>query len=272
MPSFQEYKRRSFLPLAGLAVAAYYLAVFVPLDRRASSLEEPLRRDWARLAASLEQSNATTLDFRYITNQLKDTRLALAILEDAKKSAAARLELSPALRAKLNTPFQLVDYQNERSKQMDELDREARAQKVTIDPAVFSGFPEHTADIQQPALLWAALSMTGDLLAMALRCHVAAIHNLEVNLAVTNAPGADSSGRWAEIPVQLEFTASADNAARLVQSLPLRAEEVRAAGLPESPSQKEPLLLDRLIFRKQSPDKLDEVRVWLRAVGFVLRE
>jgi hypothetical protein len=272
MPSFQEYKRRSLIPLAGLGLAAYYLMVFVPLDRRADSLDEPLGRDWAKLTASLEQTNASSLDFRYITNQLKETRQALAILEDAKKSAAARLELGPALRAKLNAPFQLVDYQNERSKQMDELDRQAKAEKITIDPAVYSGFPEHTVDIQQPALLWAALSLTEDLLATALRCKVAAIHNLEVNLAVTNAPGADSAGRWAEIPVQLEFTASADNAARLIESLPLRAAEIRAVGLPESPPEKEPLLLDRLIIRKQSPEKLDEVRVWLRAVGFVLRD
>jgi hypothetical protein len=72
--------------------------------------------------------------------------------------------------------------------------------------------------------------------------------------------------------VQLEFTASADNASRLIESLPLRAAEIRAVGLPESPPEKEPLLLDRLIIRKQSPEKLDEVRVWLRAVGFVLRD
>jgi hypothetical protein len=272
MPSFQEYKRRSLLPLAGLGLAAYYLLVFVPLDRRANSLDEPLGKDWAKLAASVEQTNATALDFLYITNQLKETRLALAILEDAKKSAAARLELRPALRAKLSAPFQLVDYQNERSKQMDELDRQAKAEKIAIDPAVFSGFPEHTVDIQEPALLWAALSLTDDLLATALRCKVAAIHNLEVNLAVTNSPGADNAGRWAEIPLQLEFTASADNAVRLVQSLPLKAAEIRTAGLPESPAEKEPLLVDRLIIRKQTPEKLDEVRVWLRAVGFVLRE
>lgn len=272
MPSFQEYKRRSLLPLGGVALAAYYLLVFVPLDRRANSLDEPLGKDWAKLATSLDQSNAVSLDFRYITNQLRETRMALASLEDAKKSAALRLELAPALRAKLSAPFQLVDYQNERSKQMDELDRRAKAEKIAVDPAVFSGFPEHTVDIQEPALLWAALSLTDELLATALRCKVAAIHNLEVNLSATNSPGADNAGRWAEIPLQLEFTASADNATRLVQSLPLRAAEIRAAGLPDGPAEKEPLLIDRLIIRKQSPDKLDEVRVWLRAVGFVLRE
>jgi len=272
MPSLQEYRRRSFLPLAGVALAAYYLLVFLPLSHRADSLDEPLRKDWDKLAASLDQTNSSALDFLHITNQLKETRLSLAILEDAKKSAAARLELGAGLRAKLNAPFQLVDYQNERSKQMDELDRQAKAEKIAIDPAVFSGFPEHTVDIQQPALLWAALSLTEDLLSTALRCKVETIHNLEVNLAVTNAPGADVAGRWAEIPVQVEFTASAENAARLIQSLPLRGTELRGAGLPDAPAEKEPLLLERLIIRKQSPEKLDEVRVWLRAVGFVLRE
>lgn len=62
MPSFQEYKRRSLIPLGGVALAAYYLLVFVPLDRRAGSLDEPLGKDWARLAASLDQTNAVSLD------------------------------------------------------------------------------------------------------------------------------------------------------------------------------------------------------------------
>jgi hypothetical protein len=76
----------------------------------------------------------------------------------------------------------------------------------------------------------------------------------------------------AEIPLQVEFTASAASLAMLVQSLPLRADEIRAAGLPEAPSEKPALFIDRLIIQKQSPDKTDEVHVWLRAVGFVLRE
>jgi hypothetical protein len=30
--------------------------------------------------------------------------------------------------------------------------------------------------------------------------------------------------------------------------------------------------VDRLVVKRQTPDKPDEVRVWLRVVGFVLRE
>jgi len=272
MAFFQEYRRRAVIPIAGLGLAAYFFLFYLPLARRAEKLEGPLSKAWSRLAAGLEQTNATSIDFQQLTNQLSDTRQAIALLENTRKEAAARLELSPALQNKMTAPFQLVDYQNERSKQMDDLDRHAKEQKISIDPAVFAGFPQHTADTPEPALLWPALSMTDDLLDTALRCKVTAIHSLEVPLALTNSPGADVAGRWSEIPIQIEFTAPAENTTKLIQSLPLRAAEIRAAGLPEASPRKAPLFIDRLVIRKQTPEKQDEVRVWLRAVGFVLRE
>lgn len=271
MSALQEYKRRGLIPLAVAALAVYYLFVFMPLERRSASLDEPLRKDWAQLAASLGQTNASALDFLYITNQLRETRMALSILQDAEKSAGDRLALAPGVRAKLNAPFQLFDYENERGKRMDELARQTNAQFV-VDPAVFAGFPEHTMDLRQPELLWPALSLTQDLLGTALRCKVAAIHSLEVDLPLTNSLSSDGPAHWTPIPLQLEFTASADNALRFIQSLPLRAEELRSAGLPQAPPDKEPLLLQRLVIRKQTPEKLDEVRVWLQVVGFVLQE
>jgi hypothetical protein len=272
MLSFREYQRRSLLPLAGLALAAYYVFVFMPLARRADSLDTPLDQAWRKLAAGLDQTNVTALDFRQITNQLADTRQALLLVENAKKKTMARLELTPELRARLTAPFQLVDYQNERSKDMDRLDQAARQKKLALDPAVFAGFPEHTADIEEPSLLWAALAFTDNLVDTAMGCNVSSIHSLEVPLTLTNAPGTEPPGRWAELPVQIEFTASAENVARLLQSLPLRADELSAAGLPDGPPGKLPLFIERLILRKESPEKLDEIRVWLRVVGFVSRE
>jgi len=273
MHALHEYKRRAAIPVAGLALAAYFFLFYLPLARRADNLAGPLHKAWDRLATSIEQTNATIIDFQQLTNQLSDTRQALALLENTKKEAAGRLELSPSLQNKLTTPFQLIDYQNERSKQMDELDRQAKEQKTSIDPAVFAGFPEHTADTVEPVLLWPALSMTYDLLDMALKCKVAAVHSLEVPLGITNSlASADPAGRWSEIPIQIEFSAPAENAAKLIQSLPMRAEEIRAAGLPEAPAGKTPLFIDRLVIRKQTPEKQDEVRVWVRVVGFVLRD
>ena len=95
---------------------------------------------------------------------------------------------------------------------------------------------------------------------------------LELPPVLTNAPPTNSLERLAEIPLQLEFVSTAGSLGRLLQSLPLRAEEIRAAGLPEVSTNKPALYIDRLVVQKQSAEKTDEVHVWLRAVGFVLRE
>ena len=270
----QEYRRRSIIPLVGVGLAAYYLFVFLPLGRRAQSLDAPLQKAWQKLSASLDpnQTNVVAIDFLHITNQISETRQALVILENARRQAAARLHLTPQLSAKINAPFQLVEYQNERSKELDDLSSLAKQQKVTIEPAVYSGFPEHTADVRQPELLWAALAAIDGLLRTAFQCQVTAIHSLEAPLALTNAPPTNSRERLAEIPLQIEFTASATNATRLLQCLPLRPEEARAAGFPDAPADRPVLFVDRLVVRKQTPEKPDEVRISLRVVGFVLRE
>jgi hypothetical protein len=269
---WSEYQRRGIVPLAGLLLAVYYLFVLLPLSRKAKSLDAPLEKAWQKLAVSLDQTNAIAIDFRQITNQLSETRQGLLILENAKRQATARLALGATVRAKMHDDFALVDYENERSRQLDELFSLARQQKVAVVPAVFAGFPEHTADVKQPALLWAALSLADTLLRAALQCKVAAVHSLEVPPVLTNPPPTNALERLAEIPLHLEFTASATDAMRLLESLPLRADEIRNAGLPAAPADKPPLFVDRLLVQKQSADKPDEVHVWLRAVGFVLRE
>jgi hypothetical protein len=269
---FREYRTRSLIPLAGLALVVYYLFFYLPLAHRAESLDGPVEKDWRKLLTAIDQTNSANLDLTRLTNQLNDTRATLAQVEKTRQEAAARLELSADLKARMAAPFQLVDYQNERSKQIDALDKFAKDQKVTIDPAVYSGFPEHTIDTVDPSLLWPALALTDKLLGTAIRCKVTAIHSLEVPLLMTNYPSPEPYGRWDPIPLQLEFTGSADSATQFLHSLPLRAEELRAAGLPVAEADKTPLFIDRLIVKKQSPDKVDEVRLWLQATGFVFRE
>ena len=46
-----------------------------------------------------------------------------------------------------------MDYENERGKQQDDLRKLAAQQEVTLAPAVFEGYPAHTADVKQPTLL-----------------------------------------------------------------------------------------------------------------------
>jgi hypothetical protein len=270
----QEYRRRTIIPLAVVGLTAYYLFILRPIGRRAESLDAPLEKARQKLSLllNLDPTNAAAIDFSHITNQINETRQALVIFENAKKQATARLQPASSLRARMNAPFQLVEYQNERSKQLDELGSLAKQQQVTIEPAVFAGFPEHTADVKQPELLWAALAAIDGLLRTAFQCKITAIHSLDMPLALTNAPPTNSLERLAAIPLQIEFTASTANATRFLECLPLRAEEIRAAGLPDAPADKPVMFVDRLVMRKQSPDKPDEVRMSLRAVEYVLVE
>jgi hypothetical protein len=267
-----EYRRRSIIPLGAVGLAIYYLLVFAPLGRRSQELDEPLLRSWKALASALGQTNALSIDFSHITNQLNATREALVVLETARKRTAARLELDASLRSKLDAPFQLVEYQNERSQEIDSLVKLAKQQGVTVEPSALAGLPEHTVDIMQPELLWAALSVADGLLTTALQCKVTAIHSLDAPVTLTNAPTVTGAASLAELPFRLELTGPVQNVARFLQTLPLRGAEARVAGLPDVPVAKPPIFVERLVMKKQTPERPDEVWVSLSAVGFVYRE
>jgi len=260
-----EYQRRGIVPLAGIALAAYYVMVFLPLKRHAATLDGPVEKARAKLAGSLDQTNSS-IDFLSISNQLLETKHARTVFEDARQKAVARIELAPTVRARVNAPFQLVDFENERSKEMDDLKRVAAQQQVTIESQVFAGFPEHTVDVKRPELLWAALSSVDGLLRTAMQAKVTAIHALQTTMLATN------TDRLSEIPLEIELTASADTMSKLLAALPLRGDELRGAGFPAAPVEKPPLFIDRVIVRKQSPEKPDEIRIFLRLAAFVTRD
>ena len=272
MASLNAYKRRAILPLTGLVLAAYYAFVFLPIKRRAESLDAPLKQAWEKLAISLEQTNAFALNFTVLTNQLQETRTAISRLDAARKKALARVEMPPSVRIRTSAPFQLVDYENERNKQLDDLAAQAARAKITVEPAVYAGFPQHTADIVYQPLLWAELAMVEGMVKSALFYQIPIMHSLEVDVSPTNSPVMGVAGDLSEVPIQFEFTSPIANAVDFIQSLPLRREELTTLGFSTNAPTKPPLFVDRLIIKRQSPDKTDEVRVSLRVLGFVYRE
>lgn len=267
-----ELRRRSILPLLAGALAAIYMFGFVPLDHQAALQDEPLEKSWRRLAGLLGPTNITKLDFVSLTNQFKETRAALATLETARQQARGRVELDEELRGLVGAPFLQVDYENTAVQQASALARLAKQQGVTLEAAATTNFPHQTADMTEPALLWAELAFLDDLLTTAINAKVATIHSVAAPLPLTNAPSLNSAHSPAELPLQIELTGPIPNVARFLQTLPLRASEIQAAGLPAAPTNKPALFIDRIVLRKQSPDKPDEVRLSLRAVGYVFRE
>jgi hypothetical protein len=272
MASFHEYKRRTLIPIAGMGLALYYVFALLPVSHHSQELDEPLKKGWRSLAASLGQSNALAIDFTHITNQLNATKEALTALQEAKSRAFRRLELSEELRGKIAARFQLVEYQIARSQQMDALVSLAKAQQVTLEPPVLAGFPEHTFEVTQPELLWAALAMVKGLLTTAVQSKVSTIHTLDVPILLTNTLVTKASCLVSEIPLQVELTGSAPAVGKFLQSLPFRGDELKTGVLPDAPADKPPLFVDRLVMTKDFPEKPDEVHVTLRVLGFVLRE
>jgi hypothetical protein len=173
------------------------------------------------------------------------------------------------VRERLRLPFQLVDYENERGRQQNQLRQLAAKQKVTLAPAVFDGFPAHTFAVSQPALLWAELALVESLLTTAVQCQVGTIHALQVPAAPTDQSSGPGGPAPVEIPLQLELTGPAPAVARFLQCLPLRADELKAAGLPAGSTNKPALYVDRLMLRKQAPEKPEEIRATVRVVGFI---
>jgi hypothetical protein len=269
---FNERRRRHLVPVAALALVAIYLFGFLPLDQRAKNQKEPLAKAGRTLATALGQTNGATIDFIAITNQLAITRSAVAALELARTQAAARTDLGEALRERMAAPFQLVDYENERGRQQNQLRQLAAQRKVTLAPAVLDGFPSHTFAVTQPTLLWAELALIEGLLTTAVNCNVGTIHSINVPATFTNSPSLSDRRAVTEVPMQLEFTATAPALARFLQCLPLRAEELKNAGLPDGITNKPAMFVDRLMVRKQAPEKPEEVRASLRVVGFIFHE
>lgn len=267
-----ERNRRLLIPIAGVAVAGYLLLVFEPLARRADSLDAPLDAAWKKLAIAVGESNATALDFMSIQARLGQTRHAVEVLDSARRQAAERVQLDAELRERLAAPFQLVDFQNEVQRQIADLNRLAKDAGVKLAPAVADGFPAHTADVQQPELLWAELAFSTDLLTLAVNCKVTAIQSLALPMALTNAPPPTNTARLVEIPVHLELSGTASAVTRFLASLPLRTSELAAEKAPAAPDGKPALFIERLLLRKQSPDKPDDVNLALWASGFVLQE
>lgn len=267
-----ETRRRSLLPLLAVALAAVYLFIYVPLGQKAGRLDAPLDQAWRKLATALGQTNALRLDFVAITNQYHETRTALVALEKARKLARSRARLDEELRVRLAEPFQLVDYDYASGRLMDQLARLAKTQKVGLETGVFAGFPVQRADMTEPALLWAELRFLEGLLTSAINANVTTIHSVSATLPAVSDSTTNAMQWLVELPVQIELTGNAANVGKFLQTLPLRTEEIKAAGLPEVSTNKPALFIDRILLRKQSPEKPDEVRLALRAVGFIFRD
>lgn len=261
------------LLLGGLFLALYYFLVLVPLGDRVNTLDKPLQDAWKKmLKHRLTTATVEGVDLDALERQLSQLGRTADALKQFTETARKRAALEPTVQEKMRQPFQLVDFQNERQLRLEELERMAKEKKITVDPAVPYGYPEYSSELKQPSLLWGHLAAVHQSLLVAMQCQITAINGVSAR-SPRRIPTDELQPRIAdELLFNLQLTGTMPAVNRFLTTLPMRAPEAQALGLPELPATKPALFIDRVMVRKESPEKPDVVRLELRVVALVYRE
>jgi hypothetical protein len=256
-----------------VALALYFLLVYRPLARKAASLDRPLTNVWAQLTSTNRGIAINELaDLPKVEETLVWMERSGSVLDKAAQAVAARVELEPPLRAKLTEQFQLIDFQNERQFRIEQLTAQAKQKQVTLEPAALAGFPQYTADRQEPEVLWVQLAMVNKLVSTALACQVAGIKSISCESVFAHRSSRDAHAFMDEVPIRFELTGALPNIVRFLTALSLRTEDLKERSLAELVPARPALFINNLLVRRQVPDKPDEVQVLARVSGFIYRD
>jgi hypothetical protein len=261
--------QRNLLLLA-LCLAAYYLAVYRPLSARVSNLIPPLQQAQAELA-TIDPAAARNLSLQldYAQAELEKAQNQNRLIQEIDLTAGARIEPDAVTRARIGEPFQLLAFQNERKTHLEELSRIAAKSKTTLSPEVVQGFPEYYAEIAYPQLLWPQLQLCQFLTTGAIQCGASTIHSIQL-YRVQFHPSASDQQQWlAELSANIELSGPANNLAKYLEQLPLRAGEIKDRNLPETQPSKPVIFIRGLVMRKEGRTPPDQTHLELTASCFI---
>ncbi len=255
--------------LLTLLLALVFVLGFEPVARRASLMDQPLRHAWEAFARTNQSSLATAgVPEDRLPARLEAIQATATELDDLRRLAFQRIELTPEVADRIQAPFQLIDFDNERLRIADELAALGKAKKVPIQPAALGGLPRYPSE-SAPAFLWPRLHIAQQALLTAAHCEVAGILELSQLPPVTHRSPMDGRRLYEELRMRLEVAGAAEPLGRFLTSLPLRGEELKATGLAEILTNKPALFVSQLLMRKAAPDRPNDARLELVISGFV---
>jgi hypothetical protein len=259
--------------LAVLALAVYYLLVFQPLAGRVRQADKALISDWDRFVASNRTSLACAgLALDGYTNRLQQLRLAATNLTAVGRLVSRRVDLPAGIRGVMSGPFSLIDLQNERQRQTEELTQLARERGVKLEPGASNGLAVdagYSVDMENPAMLWARLHFTSQLVRTALESKIGGLTALNQLPDTPYRAALDGSVFLVEAPMRLELYGATEAVNRFLASLPLPATAMTSVGLPATLTNKPVLFINQLLVRKSAPDHPGDVSVEVNVSGFV---
>lgn len=259
-------RRRGYLPsvslLVALALAGVYLGVFLPLRERTRAADEPLKRVWEEFVTAYTTSEACGGIRRERLAERERTLAATA--EDLQRAAAlvgSRLTWPTQIQALLRQPFQYGEFQNECQRNAEALQRLARDRKIVFEGVLTNrladalGLAAYSADLPDPAVLWARLQASHHVVLAALECKVATVKRLQQLPPIVHRSVNHGRKLVEELPLRLEVAGALPQVSRLLAALPLHNSEVGIAGLGGDLTNKPVLFLGQTLLRKSAPAK-----------------
>jgi len=280
---------QQILLLAVLALAIAYVSMLRPLVRRAGDADGPNNELRDKLtAATLAAGLPKGTSFNALSNRLETLRAASEAFANAVRETLPRLEHPPEVRARLEEPFQLVEFLNESQRRLEELASLAQATRGTLTPGLPRGFPRYQPEVARPELLWVQLATVNRLIRTALKSGLRDVREVSVEplpliepveappnvplLPPVAAPPANATNRWATVRVHLTAVGNVDAIGKLLLALALTPDELKRTGLPDDLAGRPALFLDRLLIRRNQLDAAEQAQLELVVSTVVANE
>lgn len=256
--------------LATVLLGGYYRLAYQPLVRASVAQDKELSTLWDRLVSSNELVRACRgLSIENHNERVMELKGALANLEAAQKLVRELIEISAATRAKMEQPWQLIDFQIERLQQAGAVLRMAKENRVAVEAAALAGLPEYSVDLPEPRLLWPRLEMAGQLLTAAIQSKVTSIRNLNQLNPITHPGPTRDAPALEEVAMRIELVGSTESATRFLKSIPATGDRLVTLGFTGTVTNKPVFFIDKVLVRKFAPDRPGEVQLEARVCGFV---
>lgn len=276
-------QRLAIMAIVGLAIA--YLGLLRPLARRVLDEDTPMNSVREQLArATVDAGLPPGIGFGALSNRLEALRLSSDRFSAAVREAMPRLEQPAAVKARLDEPFQLVEFLNESQRRVEELQAQAQAGKVSLTPGMARGFPRYQPELARPELLWVQLAMVNRAVRTAIRAGVRDIREVSVEplplqetadygpLPPLPSMPAKATNRWATLRLHMTTVGPVDALGRLMLALSLTPEELKPSGLPEELGGRPALFIDHVLMRRNQLEAAEQAQLELVVSTVVLEE
>ncbi len=253
------------LVLFGLSLAFAWMFLMRPLIKDRSELRRTLNLSMDTVTEMTGSQawtlNEITSDLTHATFEKNQFDSTIGFLEN-------RIQFGPQVKARLNEPFQLIDFEISRHYQIEELIDHAKKNKTSIKPNLLLHFPDYEVRIDPPSLLWVHLEAARQIVATASSAGVSSIESLD---SLPAEPFSEDGGRrLVRFPIRIIIKGAMTDVREFLSAIPLRSNEFKSIGLIPLTEDKPSLFVREFDLIKSSPIAPSEVQLTATIDAFAI--